>query len=510
MPDLVAYLILGLYAITLALLSLYGLNFIRLVWFAVRDRRLRPAVASVVDWPSVTVQLPIYNERYVVDRLLASVARLDYPGPLQIQVLDDSTDDTVAIVAREVELLRERGLDIAHIWRSNRAGFKAGALASALQSATGELIALFDADFMPLPDFLLRTVPVLCADPGLAFVQARWDHIEPDASLLASVQALSIDGHFAVEQQGRWSSGDWLNFNGTAGIWRRIAIEDAGGWQSTTLTEDLDLSYRALLRGWRPAFVRDVDVPAELPPGIVGYRRQQARWARGSLECAWLHTPAILRAPISIPKRLRAVLHLTGYGIHLLLLALCVLYPLVLLALAGHRDTLGVLSLIGVLGIPALAPTAVLVAGEAILGRLRPAALPKVALLSLVGIGMMANTGRAALDAVLGRTRRFERTPKYGTGTGSGEWRNLGYQVRGGTTAIVELALAALNAHTTVDAIREHVWAIAFFTALFAAGLALVGGMTVAESVRAIWRQRQGTAVVGEGDAPAFLVPADG
>ena len=483
MPDLAVVVVLAAYGVVVALLSLYGVGFARLTWIALRDQDRRPATGPVIDWPTLTVQLPIFNERYVADRLIDAVARLAYPGPVEIQILDDSTDDTVAIVARAVEHWRERGLAIVHLHRALRTGYKAGALAEGLRVARGELVALFDADFMPAPDFLTRLVPILVADPGLAFVQARWDHIDAHGSTLAGVQALSIDGHFAIEQQARWSRGDWFNFNGTAGIWRAAAIVDAGGWRSTTLTEDLDLSYRAFLRGWRAAFSVEVAVPSELPAGINAYRRQQSRWARGSLECAVLHLGAVLRAPIPLRRRLWAGLHLTGYGIHLLLLALSLLYPLLLNVVEGRPGAVETLGLLGIFGIPALAPTIMFVSAQSILGRLRLASLPHLAVLTLVGVGMMVNTGRAALETAIGVRGRFERTPKFGVVAVEGSWRHLGYDVRSEATVLAEIAIAALNASTAIRAFAEGFWAIAVFAALFAAGLALVAGMSIAEVV---------------------------
>lgn len=490
MPDLAAAVVLLAYGIVLGLLFVYGLNFFRLTWVALRGQDRRPDRAPMTAWPTVTVQLPIYNERYVADRLIDAVAQFEYPVPIEIQVLDDSTDETVAIVAHSVERWRERGLQIVHLHRTDRTGYKAGALAGGLRTATGELLALFDADFLPAPDFLRRLVPILVADPRLAFVQARWDHADAPNSALAQVQALSIDGHFAVEQQARWSGGDWFNFNGTAGIWRRAAIEDAGGWRSTTLTEDLDLSYRAFLGGWRAAFAADVAVPSELPAGMNGYRCQQSRWARGSFECAVLHVPSVLRSPISRWRRLWAVLHLSGYGIHLLLFALSLLYPLVLGILEVDARAAGVLGLLGFLGITALAPATLFLAGQGMLGRSRLAALPTVVLLSLVGVGMMVNTGRAALEAAIGVPARFERTPKYGAAATRGDWRRLGYQVRGDALLLVEAALAALNAATTIRAISGGFWAIALFAGLFAAGLTLVVCLTISDAARGTWARR--------------------
>ena len=275
-----------LYLAILLALFVFGLNFLYLTWVALRSSTETPRSVTPVDWPAVTVQLPIFNELYVAERLVAAAVALDYPsGKLEIQVLDDSTDETVALMAVAVARWRATGVDIRHVRRGARTGYKAGALAYGLQLAQSELVALFDADFVPPSDFLRRAVPVLLADPGLAFVQARWGHINPAFSVLTRLQALAIDGHMAIEQFARWRAGQWFNFNGTAGLWRCAALVDAGGWSHQTLTEDLDISYRAFLRGWRAAFLRDLECPAEVPVSFNAYRRQQHRWARGSFEC---------------------------------------------------------------------------------------------------------------------------------------------------------------------------------------------------------------------------------
>ncbi|HEY6355932.1 MAG TPA: glycosyltransferase, partial [Burkholderiaceae bacterium] len=318
------------YLAILTALFVFGLNFAHLTWMATREP-VAPASCVPDEWPAVTVQLPIYNELYVAQRLIRSVSAFDYPPHLlEIQVLDDSTDETTAVIARTIDEQRAAGRSITHVHRDERRGYKAGALAHGLTLAGGEFVAIFDADFVPPPDFLLNMVPVLMADPGLAFAQARWGHTNRDYSMLTSLQALAIDAHFAVEQYGRWRAGYWFNFNGTAGIWRRAALDDAGGWTNDTLTEDLDVSYRASLRGWRAAFVPSVEAPAEIPASFSAYRRQQHRWARGSFECAIKHLPSIWRSPAPWRRKVQATLHLTGYSIHLMLLSLAFLYPLLL------------------------------------------------------------------------------------------------------------------------------------------------------------------------------------
>ena len=481
MSDVLAAAVIVAYLAIVILLTAHGLNFLRLTRIALRDSERRPAGGRPERWPSVTVQLPIYNERYVAADLIDAVAAFDYPGPLEIQVLDDSTDDTTERAAAAVARWCAAGVRVRHLRRPDRSGYKAGALAAGLDQTVAELVAIFDADFRPAPDFLTRTVPVLVADPGLAFVQARWDHGNPRSSMLSRVQAMAIDGHFAIEQQGRWAAGDWFNFNGTAGVWRRAAIEDAGGWGSDTLTEDLDLSYRTQLRGWRGAFDSGTECVAELPVGIGAYRRQQARWARGSLECAAKYAPSVLRAPASVHHRVGALLHLTGYSIHLLLLAMSLLYPVLVLALARFPGASTPMALLGLLGLPALAPAILFLGGQHLLGRLDRSSLPTLLLLTLVGVGMMANTARAWVLALRGRPGVFERTPKFGADAVHGGWQRLRYQVGPDPIVLAELGLALIDLLTFQLALAKGDWAIAVFAGLFAAGLILVAGLSIHE-----------------------------
>jgi len=272
------------------------------------------------------VQLPIFNEKYTVERLLRAVSNLDYPaGALQIQVLDDSTDDTARLVCRLVQEYRAAGVNVERFHRDRRRGFKAGALGEGLRRATGELIAIFDADFVPGPDWLRRTVPRF-ADPHIGCLQTRWGHTNRELNSLTREEALAIDGHFIVEQTARSRSGLFLNFNGTAGIWRRACIEDSGGWQPDTLTEDLDLSYRAQLRGWKIEYLPEVVVPAELPSQVEAFKKQQFRWAKGSFQVVRKILPKVIsRRDLPWQVRLMAILHLTGYLVHPLMLAMLLL-----------------------------------------------------------------------------------------------------------------------------------------------------------------------------------------
>ena len=503
MPDLLFIPVALAYLAVLLVLFVYGLYFLYLTVTALRAKRAWPRAAPPADWPVATVQLPIYNEMYVAERVIDAAARLEYPaGRLEIQVLDDSTDETAGIVSEVVERWRAAGKDIRHVRRPARTGYKAGALAYGLEQARGSVVAILDADFVVPPDFLMRTVPVLEADPGLAFVQARWGHTNRDHSLLTSLQALSIDGHFAIEQTARSSAGHWFNFNGTAGVWRREALVDAGGWNQDTLTEDLDLSYRAFMRGWRAAYLGDVEVPGELPVSFNAYRRQQHRWARGSFECAIKHLPAIWRQPITWRRKLQATLHLGGYSIHLLLLALSLLYPLVLLIAVRHPMLPSLFGIIAIFNLTALVPAALFAAAQRQLGRRWWTAIPRNLLLSVLGAGMMVNTTHAAFQAVRGRPGVFERTPKFGARRPHDDWRRLRYQLGIDGTVVVEILLAGLNLATCLAAARTGVWAVALYTAVFACGLLLASGMTIGQTLRGAWVRRSDSSSVPVQHAP--------
>src|SRR5262245_20682974 len=276
-----------------------------------RDREPQ-ALPAPAEWPIVTVQLPLYNEVYVADRLIEAVCRFEYPRDrLEIQVLDDSTDETRGIAELAVRRFAAQGVDVTYFHRTDRVGFKAGALEAGLEVARGEFIAIFDADFIPTSDFLVRLMPHF-ADPGVGMVQARWGHINQDYSLLTKIQSILLDGHFVLEHGGRHRSGRFFNFNGTAGVWRRKAIDEAGGWQHDTLTEDLDLSYRAQLRGWRFVFVSSLIAPAEVPVEMNAFKSQQHRWAKGSIQTCRKLLPDLLRAKIPLGVKAEAFFHLTA------------------------------------------------------------------------------------------------------------------------------------------------------------------------------------------------------
>ncbi len=481
-----------LYFAVVAALFTYGLNFLYLAFSAWRMRRIgSPKPADTLDdYPLVTVQLPIYNELFVARRLIDATADIEYPADrLEIQVLDDSTDETAAIVAECVQRLRAGGLTVQHLHRANRDGYKAGALRDGLLQARGDFVAIFDADFVPPPDFLRQVMP--CFDEkSVAFVQTRWDHLNRHYSFLTLLQSLSIDAHFAAEQFARAGLGYAFNFNGTAGVWRVAAIQDAGGWKADTLTEDLDLSYRAFLRGWSAKYLPELAIPAELPVTFAAYRRQQHRWARGSLECAARFVPLVWKSKAPLRWKIQASLHLTGYAIHLLMLLLSVLLPAVLLVSVQHPALISLFGLAVFFNLTGLAPTILFAAAQAKLGRNWVVLLPTIFFTSVLGAGMMVNTLRAALEAVRGRQGKFERTPKYGIIRRNQTWDGSRYRVRVQGVVWPEMALATFNLWTVRLAVGMHDWLIVFYAGLFAAGLLYTSTLTLMQSFAAQQRQK--------------------
>ena len=495
MFDLLFIPVAILYLLVVGALFIYGVNFFYLTYVSLRRSPEDHSLTALGDLPRVTVQLPVYNEMYVANRLISSAANLDYPAQrLEIQVLDDSTDETRTLISRKVAALKRQGINIHHIHRQNRTGYKAGALGNGLKTAQGEFIAIFDADFIPSSDFLHCTLPCF-SDPDIAFVQTRWGHTNRDYSLITLLQSLAIDAHFMVEQYARSRAGLWFNFNGTAGIWRKSAMLDAGGWKADTLTEDLDLSYRAFFRGWKARYLRDVEVPAELPVSFNAYRRQQNRWARGSLECALKFIPRVWNSPLPVRQKLQATLHLTGYCVHILLAALVFLYPLVLMV-SQHYPT--IVSLFGIaffFNFTAFAPTIFFIVAERQLGRRFWSNLPQILFVSFLGAGMMVNTLRAAASIPLKKGGAFERTPKFGILPRRQSWTAHRYQLKLDSIVFPELAFALINAATVVFALKLHNWMIAIYAGIFFSGLLFTSGVTILQSLAVAYQQARAHSV---------------
>ncbi len=400
--------------------------------------------------PAVTIQLPLYNEMYVVERLIDTIAMIDYPKEkLEIQVLDDSTDQTVEIVARKVTVLRQQGLDIKHIRRNNRQGFKAGALEEGLTKAKGEFIAIFDADFLPNSDFLLQTIPWF-EDTNIGVVQTRWGHLNRDYSLLTRLQAFGLDGHFTVEQGGRSQAGSFINFNGTGGVWRKSCIIDAGGWSADTLTEDLDLSYRAQMRGWYFKYLENVYVPAELPVFMDAIKLQQFRWNKGAAECARKHLKNILTnsassRKFSLVNKVHAFLHLFNSSIFLFLLLAALLSIPMLFIKEAHPELdrlfkAGGIFLIGFLSIGFFYWIAARQISPHNSLRYYITTYP---LFLIVTMGLSLFNTIAVAEGLLGVKTPFTRTPKFNIKSAHDKWnKNIYINQKISPVVVLELVLA--------------------------------------------------------------------
>ncbi len=506
--DVITVIVLASYLGTAVLLSVYGLHRLALLALYYRHRRAAQVDRAELpdnDLPAVLVQLPIYNERYVADRLLEAVAALDWPRDrLHVQVLDDSTDLTTSILAASCAQHRATGLQIDHVRRSVRADFKAGALAHGLRqdAATAQIIALFDADFIPGRDFLRRTVPVLMADERRGMVQCRWGHLNRSESLITKLQAILLDGHFVIEHSARFRSGRFFNFNGTAGIWRRQAIHDAGGWQGDTLCEDLDLSYRAQLAGWNFVYLQDFEVPAELPADIVAFKSQQHRWAKGSIQTARKLLPRIWTSALPFSVKVEAVFHLAGNLAYPIMALLLLLLPPSLAIRLQLDWTWGLLVDLPIFVCATINLVLFYAAAERELrdgGWLRRLHLiPGV--LSL-GAALTVNNTRAVWQAVRGSRSPFVRTPK------AGEAGTHGYRSPVSRQYWLELALGLYYSVALVFAASQSLWHAMPFLALFGFGFLYLGGGSALQA-RAAQTAAASAANVAATVAPATKTPA--
>ena len=463
-PDYLAHTIIGLSLAVLALLLPFAFHRTHLLLLS---RRPGPALPRewTGSWPRVTVQLPLYNEAPVARRVIDAACSLDYPArALEIQVLDDSTDETVELVAHRVACWRARGVNVCHIRRRKRTGFKAGALAAGVRRAHGEFLLVLDSDFVPGPDLVKKLLPPFQL-PRVGMVQARWDHLNESTNWLTRAQSLLLDGHFFFEHGGRYRGGLFFNFNGTAGMWRRECLEDAGGWQSDTLTEDLDISYRAQMRGWRFVFREDIGVPAELPDQTGAFEIQQRRWSQGGIQTARKLLPELLRGPWPLAVKKEAVIHLCGHVAYPLTLLLGLLiYPSALARRSLSGDEFLFIDL--VIFFLATIPFVIYytAAGRK---RNRPwrRLVPAVAVTLATGVGLTAPATRAVLRGLAGRRDGFARTPKKGTG---GAIRELPGSKTPDT--LFKLAMAVVMSFFVGAAIRAGLYASIPFLMLFAVG----------------------------------------
>jgi cellulose synthase/poly-beta-1,6-N-acetylglucosamine synthase-like glycosyltransferase len=477
------HLLIGFYLFVLLCLAVYGFHRSTLIWlfYKYKARQPKPVRYFAEDeLPRVTVQLPLFNEMYVIERLLDAVAKLDYPrSRLEVQVLDDSTDETQGICRRKVAELKKSGLDIHYIHRDDRTGFKAGALENGLRHATGEYAIVFDADFLPQSG-MLREMIHFFADPKVGMVQARWGHVNRDYSRLTEVEAIMLDGHFAIEHTARHRSGRFFNFNGTAGIWRIETITAAGGWQHDTLTEDMDLSYRAQLQGWEFIYLFDTVAPAELPVEMNSFKSQQFRWAKGSIQVAKKLLPTILRANVPWRVKVEAFFHLTNNFAYplLLLLSLLLLPNLLVRTHHGVREVL-------LLDVPLFLGTTLSVVGFYVAAQreIRPKGwlnvLRYLPLMLSVGIGLCINQTRAVLEALLGKETEFVRTPKHGLASKAENWSEKRYRAVKTLIPYFELMMAAyFVAALAVAFVGGHFLSMPFLL-LFLVGFLYVGALSV-------------------------------
>jgi cellulose synthase/poly-beta-1,6-N-acetylglucosamine synthase-like glycosyltransferase len=475
-------LTLAAYFFVLIILAIYGWHRYYLVYLYMRYRDKEPKAGAPLDpLPVVTIQLPLYNELYVADRLIEAVCKIEYPRDLlEVQVLDDSTDETRSVAEMSVRRLAAQGVDIKYYHRTERKGFKAGALEAGMMVARGELMAIFDADFIPPPDFLHRLLPHF-SDPRVGMVQARWGHINRDYSLLTKIQAILLDGHFVLEHGGRNRGGRFFNFNGTAGVWRRTAIEEAGGWQHDTLTEDLDLSYRAQLRGWRFVFVSDLIAPAEVPVEMNAFKSQQHRWAKGSIQTCRKLLPRILQSDLPLGIKIEAFFHLTAnFNYPLMCVLSMLMFPSMVI-----RYNMGWYEML-LIDVPLFFAATFsfcnfyIVCQREIhkdwLARLR-----YVPVLMSVGIGLSINNTRAVLEALFNTPTEFARTPKYRIEGDADEWMGKKYRQSVAIQPLVELALGLYFTATVFYALANQIYGTLPFLVLFQVGFLYTGLMSVVQ-----------------------------
>jgi cellulose synthase/poly-beta-1,6-N-acetylglucosamine synthase-like glycosyltransferase len=483
--SVIRWPLLATYFGILVLLAGYGLHRWYLLGLYLKLRKNRPSPGpEPQNLPVLTIQLPVFNERYVVERLIDAVCAIDYPRELlEIQVLDDSTDDTVEISRKAVENKRQEGFRITHLHRSDRSGFKAGALEAGLQVAEGELVAVFDADFVPRPDFARRLLPHF-NDPTVGMVQARWGHLNRNFSALTHVQSMFLDGHFVIEHTARNRSGRFFNFNGTAGIWRRACIREAGGWQHDTLTEDLDLSYRAQMKGWRFVYVPEYTVPAELPVEMSAFKSQQHRWAKGSIQTGRKLLPEILRSTLPLKVKLEALFHLTANMGYVLVLALALLVVPSIWLRAGIPGWPFLWLDVPLFCLSSLSVAMFyLFAHREALGTWR-GIVRWIPFLMAVGIGLSINNARAVLEALLGQVSEFRRTPKYNLKKGESSTART-YRIRVNTDTWVETMLALYFTAAMLATGVAGLWIPMPFLLLFAGGYTYVAGTNLLQTWKA-------------------------
>jgi len=472
--------ILVIYFTVLTIMAIYGLHRYFLVYLYCRHKNNIPKPkGEFKELPKITVQLPLYNEMHVVQRLVDAVCRMDYPKELlEIQVLDDSTDDTQGLARIAVDRHRAQGFTISYHHRENREGYKAGALHEGMKLSTAEYIAIFDADFIPQPDMLRKMIHFF-TDPKVGMVQARWGHINRDYSMLTQIQSIMLDGHFVIEHTTRNRAGRFFNFNGTAGIWRRTAIVDGGGWQHDTLTEDLDLSYRSQMRGWKFVFLQDIVSPAELPPEMNSFKSQQHRWAKGSIQTMKKILPRIWRTDLPLRIKVEAFFHLSANIAYLLMIPLSILmFPSMVI-----RYNLGWYDLI-LIDFPLFAAATLSVSTFYVMCQKEiyadwPARLKYLPPLMWVGIGLCINNSKAVVEALFNHQTPFARTPKYGIENSTDQWKGKKYSGKVDVQPYVELLFGVYFSFAVFFALTTGLYPILPFLLLFQIGFLYTASLSL-------------------------------
>lgn len=485
MHEYIKYFFLFIYISASLLLMVYGVHcYLMLLLFLRKQKNCRIVINEAIKsynhkrgnskYPFVTIQLPVYNEAEVIERLIESAARVDYPADrFEIQVVDDSTDETSKIIDKVIERLQNNKIAISASRREGRKDFKAGGLAHAMKQAKGAFIAIFDSDFVIPENFLTRTIALIDPEPDIACVQGRWEHINCHENWLTRAQSVGINGHFAAEQGARSYNGLCMNFNGTAGVWRTSAIYAAGGWQGDTLTEDLDLSYRAQLEGFRIIYDFDLECPAEIPNNVTSLKSQQKRWAKGSIETAIKLMPRIFKSPrLSLFHKVEAFLHLTHYFVAPLMLILCSCTLPVLILAPTLEATWLVASLWTIIIISAMAPC-VMYTGSGIVLRRGWFSLSHFPAMLAVGTGLCMNNALAVVEAIRGKKSAFIRTPKSGS---TGESRSGRYALKSAILpAYIEVLLGLYCFYTFIFYINSGKYLFGFFIGAYSVGLLTFG-----------------------------------
>ena len=473
-------IVISLYLVVLGILGIYGFHRGMLLWLYWRQRQKQPRPLRQFDeMPMVTIQLPMFNEMYVAERLLESVAKIEYPiDRMEIQVLDDSTDETQEIARAKVDELCARGFNAVYRHRTNRVGYKAGALEEATESAQGEYLMVFDADFVPTPGILQKLIHFF-TDDNVGMVQARWGHINRNYSMLTRCQSMMLDGHFVIEHIARNRSGRFFNFNGTAGIWRKQTILDAGGWEHDTVTEDMDLSFRAQLKGWQFVYVHEAIAPAEVPCEMNSFKTQQFRWAKGSAQTTKKLLPTVLKAKIPFFIKVECLFHLTNNFAYLFLVILAML-QLPNMIIRGHMDRPELL----LLDVPLFAATCVsicvfYVATHQALYKNLWEAIKRLPMMMALGIGLSINNSRAVIEGIFGNDIEFVRTPKHGITTSNHTWKKKKYKTKWPVHSLIEIAFGLYFVATIALAVYTGNWINIPFLVLFMVGFLYVGALSL-------------------------------